>query len=181
MREGLSDGRHRKRVAQDIAVDQKTSLDRRDLLGRPCSGDDGRTELYAAALQGAFGHLDDAGRVRHHEFDTTGGGHAPVPKFGVQGAPVVCTRRALAVGEERLADVREGDGFFVVEWVDRRVRTPSPPRPGSEKEGEGNDVRMQSGRRLVVLRHSYCDRNALARSICKSRDCAVNHSLARPT
>ncbi len=77
----------------------------------------------------AFGDLGDAGWVRQHQLDSTELWDPDVPALGVEWPTVVARRRPLGVGEKRLADVAERDGFTIRERLDRRILTGALTRP----------------------------------------------------
>lgn len=127
VRKWLPDGCHPKRVMENLTVNSEVTFDRCDLLGGSGAGNVGRSQQNGGVSDSAFSDFHDSIWVRHDDFDPAWVRHTPEASLPVKEATVGSVRTDLAVGEERLADVREIDGFLVIEGIDCGVLAVTGP------------------------------------------------------
>src|SRR6185503_2794749 len=110
--------------------------------------DRGRGQFHldgAVRRQGALLDLGDALWMSQYPLDPAGRRCAHEPDLRVQRTAVGTRRGALAIGEERLADVVEDDLLGVTERLDGRIFACTLTRPRAQQGSKNGDVRVQVG------------------------------------
>jgi hypothetical protein len=128
----LSDRSHPKGVAENIALNDKLTFNRLNVLGGSRAGNAGRRQPDGAVLKGALCDFHDSVWVGDDEFDPTWGRHPPEAPFPMEEPTIARMPTDLAVGEERLTDVRYIDGLLIIKGIDCRIFAVTGPRPDSQ-------------------------------------------------
>ena len=118
MRKWLPDGRHPKRVTENLTVSSEVTFDCCDLLGGSGAGNIGRSQQNGGIPDCAFSDFHYSIWVSHDEFDPAWIGHTPESAFPMKEATIGSVLSNLAIGEKRFTDVREVDGLLVVKIID---------------------------------------------------------------
>jgi hypothetical protein len=128
----LPDRSHPKGVAENVALDDKLTFDRLNVLGGSGAGNAGRRQLDDGVPKTAFCDFHDSVWVSKDDFDPTWGRHPPEARFPMEETTIASMPSHLAVGEERLTDMRYIDGLLIVKGIDCRIFAVTGPRPGSQ-------------------------------------------------
>ena len=120
-RKWLSDRSHPKGVAKNVALNDELTFNRLHLLGGSRAGNAGRRQPDRGVLKGAFCDFHDSVWVSNDEFDPTWGRHPPKALLPMEETTIVSMPTDLAVGEERLTDMRNIDGLLIIKGIDCRI------------------------------------------------------------
>src|SRR3954447_1222996 len=152
-RHGRGALRHVDLVGERVAVDPIPALEATDVEPGGCPAD---RELLATqpelvVVEPAVRDLGHPERMGQHELHLArrrAWAHEPALEMQrlTVGAPAL-----LEVRKPRVADVVEGQGFGVVEGLDRRVAPGALAPPGAEQQRERNHVAMQLRRHAATV------------------------------
>jgi LmbE family N-acetylglucosaminyl deacetylase len=134
---------HTQAVAEEVAPDLEVTLQPGDRPGGRCALQRLGAQDQTVSLPPAGLDLDHADRMSHGNLDRAAADRPPVPGLGMERASVVRGGRALRVGQEWLAVVRERDPLVVGEGL---ARTPLPLAvaiPVTEQVGKAPEIRVQ--------------------------------------
>jgi len=133
----LSDRSHPKGVTENVALNDELTFNLLNLLGGSGAGNAGRRQPDGGVLKGAFCYLHDSVWVRNDKFDPTWVRHPPEARLPMEETTIVSMLTDLAVGEERLTDMRNIDGLLIIKGIDCRIFAVAGPRPGSQQNRQG--------------------------------------------
>src|SRR5947207_461530 len=153
----LPDRRHAHLVPHHVSLDLDRPLQRRHHLGRRRLPNKGRGRLDRGPLDRPLFDLDDPGWMRQHDLDPATPEWPEVAGLAVHRGLLLRMPRALRVGEERLAVVREAHLFLVRERLDRRVLALARalPRPQQEPDARGLLVKRRLAHRDFASSQSF--------------------------
>jgi hypothetical protein len=141
--ERLADGGHPEADAKLLVQQFDHPPNRLDRLGRRGGRHDEAGEVDFGVLHPAGVNLDDSARLGDDQFDLAIADGSEVPALAVEGEPCGRMTGALDVGEERLADVTEGNLLVVGEGRDRRVRALAAASPAADQERQRAQVGVE--------------------------------------